>query len=74
MTKKELEKLRKLFKKSCIKTWTSEDIPVLTKTEAERRWIEISVLFETAICELLEGELFIKATNNFMNHKEGNDK
>lgn len=57
MNKKELEKLKKLFKESCIKTWTSEDIPALTKTEAERRWIEISVLFETAICELLEGDL-----------------
>lgn len=42
MTKKEIEKLRKLFKESCISAWTSErfQIPAITKTEAEFRWLE----------------------------------
>lgn len=56
MTKKEIEKLRKLFKESCISAWTSErfQIPALTKTEAEIRWLEISFLFASAVCELLK--------------------
>ena len=56
MTEREIEKLRKLFKKSCISAWTSESfqIPALTKTEAEFRWLEILVLFNSAVSELLK--------------------
>lgn len=57
MTNKEIEKLRKLFKKSCISAWTSDSfqIPAITKTEAEFKWIEILPLFNSAVSELLKG-------------------
>jgi hypothetical protein len=48
MTNKEIEKLRKLFKESCISAWTSESfqIPALTKAEAEYRWLHLKFKIE----------------------------